>query len=158
LDWVRSAIDLSIAAKAEAFALLIYRGDNSVASAREDFTTSLMNDMDPALLNFIKSEITSFVKWDVLKFFHQNPNTTDTAENLAKYIGRDEQSVELELGNLLTSGLVTRRLLNNTPIYTVTDNELSKTLMSRFVEACEDRHFRVKAVYHILRGINKKNL
>ncbi|NIV33844.1 MAG: hypothetical protein GWN58_31675, partial [Anaerolineae bacterium] len=47
----------------------------------EDFTTRLMNDMDPPLLELVKTKVNSFIKWDLVRFLRENPNTADTAEN-----------------------------------------------------------------------------
>jgi len=49
----------------------------------------LMADLDPELLTFLKGTVNTFVKWDLVRFFHENPHTTDTAENIARYAGRD---------------------------------------------------------------------
>ncbi len=35
----------------------------------------------------------------------------------------------------------------------LTQEQAARDLIRRFVQACEDRHFRVKAVYHIIRGM-----
>ena len=48
----------------------------------EDFTTRLMNDMDPPLLDLVKTKVNSFIKWDLVRFLRENPNTADTAENI----------------------------------------------------------------------------
>jgi len=54
----------------------------------DDFTTRLMDDMDPTLLDFVKQKVNSFIKWDLVRFFYENPHTADTVENIAKYAGR----------------------------------------------------------------------
>ena len=53
--------------------------------------------MPDNLLEFVKSKVTSFIKWDLIRFFHENPNTVDTAENIARYAGRHITAVEPEL-------------------------------------------------------------
>lgn len=119
----------------------------------EDFTAKLMNDMDPALLDFVKSKITSFIKWDLVRFFHENPNTADTAENIARYAGRHVDAVQPELDDLVESGVMERRMLNEMAVYTLVNNEEMRRLIEQFILACEDRHFRVKAVYHIIKNM-----
>jgi len=44
-------------------------------------------------------------------------------------------------------------LLGDMPIYTLVADEEMRELIDKFILACEDRHFRVKAVYHIIRGM-----
>jgi hypothetical protein len=41
----------------------------------------------------------------------------------------------------------------NTVIYSLATDEDMRALVDQFILACEDRHFRVKAVYHIIRGM-----
>jgi hypothetical protein len=119
----------------------------------EDFTAKLMNDMDPELLDFVRNRVNTFIKWDLLKFFHENPNTADTAENIARYVGRSSTAVKAEAQQLVESGLMDMRLVEDLPIYTLTRNQETKRLVNQFLRACEDRNFRVKVVYHIIRGM-----
>lgn len=124
------------------------QGSNS-----DDFTTKLMEDMDPKLLDFVKTKVNSFIKWDLIRFFHENPNTIDTAENIAKYFGRNALTVEPELDELVNSGVMEKRFAGEIPIYSLAKDEEMHRLIDDFVIACDDRHFRVKAVYHIIRGM-----
>jgi hypothetical protein len=119
----------------------------------EDFTAKLMDDMDPALLDFVKNQVNSFIKWDLVRFFHENPNTTDTAENIARYAGRHVDAVQPELEELVISGVMQKRVLDQTSVYALTKDEKVHRLVDQFIQACEDRHFRVKAVYHIIKNM-----
>ena len=121
----------------------------------DDFTARLMDDMDPTLLDFVKTKVNSFIKWDLVRFFHENPHTADTVENIAKYAGRNADAVKPELEDLVESGIMERRSLdnNNMSIYSLSGDEEMRALVDQFIQACEDRHFRVKAVYHIIRGM-----
>ena len=119
----------------------------------EDFTAKLMNDMDPALLDFVKSKVNSFIKWDLIRFFYENPNTIDSAENIARHTGRHVDAVEPELDGLVESGVMEKRAVDGTAIYTVASDQDMRALIEKFILACEDRHFRVKAVYHIIKSM-----
>ena len=120
----------------------------------DDFTTRLMDDMDPTLLEFVKKKVNSFIKWDLVRFFYENPHTTDTVENIAKYAGRNADAVRPELEDLVDSGIMQKKILgDNTPVYSLSADEDMRALVDKFILACEDRHFRVKAVYHIIRGM-----
>ena len=119
----------------------------------DDFTARLMNDMDPALLDFVKAKVNSFIKWDLVRFFYENPNTADTVENIAKYAGRNAAAVEPELEEMVESGVMQKREVEGTAIYSLAENEDMRELVDQFILACDDRHFRVKAVYHIIRGM-----
>ncbi len=124
-----------------------------MASNGDDFTARLMDDMDPVLLDFVKTKVNSFIKWDLVRFFHENPHTADTVENIAKYAGRNVSAVEPELEDLVENGIMTKTQLNDTTIFTLATDDEMRNLVDKFILACEDRHFRVKAVYHIIRGM-----
>lgn len=119
----------------------------------DDFTARLMNDMDPALLDFVKTKVNSFIKWDLVRFFYENPHTADTVENIARYAGRNANAVKPELEELVDSAVMEKRLVDDVPVYSLADDRKMRELVDRFILACEDRHFRVKAVYHIIRGM-----
>jgi predicted transcriptional regulator len=119
----------------------------------EDFTTRLMNDMDPPLLNLVKTRVNSFIKWDLVRFLRENPNTADTADNIAKYVGRNAATVEPELKELVDGGIMEVKSVEGMPIYSFTTDDSTRELLDDFITACEDRHFRVKVIYHIVRGM-----
>jgi len=119
----------------------------------DDFTAKLMDDMPADLLDFVKTKVTSFIKWDLIRFFHENPNTVDTAENIARYAGRSVAATEPELEELEADGIMQRKLIGEQVVFTLTDDPTMRQLIGAFVRACEDRQFRVKAVYHIIRGM-----
>lgn len=124
-----------------------------MASNADDFTARLMDDMDPDLLDFVKTKVNSFIKWDLVRFFYENPHTADTVENIAKYAGRNVDAVRPELEELVEGGIMEKKSLNDTAIYSLATDETMRGLVDQFILACEDRHFRVKAVYHIIRGM-----
>ena len=119
----------------------------------EDFTTRLMNDMDPPLLDLVKTKVNSFIKWDLVRFLRENPNTADTAENIAKYVGRNAATVEPELQELVDSEIMEVKPVDGMQVYSLTTDQSTRELLDRFITACEDRHFRVKVIYHIVRGM-----
>ncbi|MFQ5610903.1 MAG: hypothetical protein ACE5H9_02100 [Anaerolineae bacterium] len=124
-----------------------------MAANGDDFTARLMNDMDPVLLDFVKTKVNSFIKWDLVRFFYENPHTADTVENIAKYAGRNAAAVAPELEELVESDVMERRVVEETSVYSLAADESMRQLIDQFIMACEDRHFRVKAVYHIIRGM-----
>ena len=121
--------------------------------SEDDFTTRLMNDMDPPLLDLVKAKVNSFIKWDLVRFLRENPNTADTADNIARYIGRNASTVEPELQELVASGIMEVKLVEGMSIYNLTQDADTRELLDRFISSCEDRHFRVKVIYHIVRGM-----
>ena len=124
-----------------------------MAIQSDDFTAKLMDDMDARLLDFIKTKVNSFIKWDLVRFFYENPSTTDSVENIAKYAGRNTTAVQTELEELVESSVIEMQLVEGLPVYALASDEEMRQLIEKFILACEDRHFRVKAVYHIIRGM-----
>ncbi|HSR31153.1 MAG TPA: hypothetical protein VLY63_11365 [Anaerolineae bacterium] len=112
-----------------------------------------MNDMDPPLLDLVKTKVNSFIKWDLVRFLRENPNTADTAENIAKYVGRNAATVEPELRELVDSQIMEVKTVDGMPVYSLTTDADTRELLDHFITACEDRHFRVKVIYHIVRGM-----
>jgi hypothetical protein len=112
-----------------------------------------MNDMDPPLLDLVKTKVNSFIKWDLVRFLRENPHTADNAENIAKYVGRNAATVEPELRGLVESEIMTVKLVEGMPVYSLSKDTDTRVLIDRFITACEDRHFRVKVIYHIVRGM-----
>lgn len=119
----------------------------------DDFAASLMNDIDPRLLELIRTRINSFVKWDLVRFFHDNPHTADTAEGIARYTGRDVRVVEPELLQLARDNVLDVEDLAGMRIYTLADDRDTRELIRAFVQACDDHQFRVKAIYHVIRSL-----
>jgi hypothetical protein len=118
-----------------------------------DLAARLMGDMAPQLLEFLKTKVNSFVKWDLVRFFHENPNTTDTAENIARYAGRDVATIEVELDELVGANVLNRQRIGDLIVYSLADDPAMRSLVDQFILACDDRQFRVKAIYHIIRGM-----
>jgi hypothetical protein len=118
-----------------------------------DQTSRLMDDMDPTLLDFLHEKVNSFVKWDLVRFFHDNPHAADTAESIARYTGRDARTIAGELVGLVDTGVLEQQQLAGQTIYTLTADQTMRAIISDFVRACDDRVFRVKAIYHVIRGM-----
>jgi len=117
-----------------------------------DLTGRLMADMDTQLLEFLQTKVNSFVKWDLVRFFHDNPHTTDTAENIARYAGRSVETIRAELRELARDGVLEENQLDDMTVYSLVPDRETRDLLEQFVKASDDRQFRVKAIYHIIRG------
>src|SRR5438094_5510787 len=107
----------------------------------DDLATRLMDDIDPRLLDFIRTKVNSFIKWDIVRFFHDNPHTTDTADGIARYTGRDILIVEPELEQLANAGVLETTELGEMLVYTLTTDAAMRDLIHGFVLACNSRQF-----------------
>lgn len=121
-----------------------------------DLTGRLMADMDPQMLEFLQTKVNSFVKWDLVHFFHDNPHTTDTAENIARYASRGVEAIRAELAELARDGVLEENQVGDTTVYSLAPDRHIRKLLTQFVRASDDRQFRVKAIYHIIRGTRRE--
>ena len=120
-----------------------------------DLTGRVVADMDPRLLRFLQDKISSFVKWDLVRFFYENPHTTDTAHNIARYTGRSVDIVAGELAELAEDGVLEANQLGDMLVFSLVPDTEVRELLARFIEASDDRQFRVKVIYHIIRGMDR---
>lgn len=120
-----------------------------------DLAGRLMADMDPRLLEFLQTKINSFAKWDLIRFFHDNPHTTDTADNITRYVGRSVETTRTALAELARDGVLEENQLGDMIVYSLAPDRQVRELLEQFVRASDDRQFRVKAIYHIIRGTRR---
>ncbi|MBZ0281468.1 MAG: hypothetical protein K8L97_12070 [Anaerolineae bacterium] len=120
---------------------------------QNDYASRLMDDMDPRLLEFLRDKVNSFIKWDLVRFFHDNPHAADTGENIARYTGRDVRTIAGELVELAQAGVLEQHEVSSQTIYTLASDPSMRDLIGVFVLACDDRLFRVKAIYHVIRAM-----
>lgn len=114
--------------------------------------SDIMDEMDPRVLEFIKKHVTTFTRWDMIKFFHENPNTRDTTDNLARYVGRAVELVKREADELVQENVLQSYLQGEHTVYTITQDEDTRRIIGNLVETARERTFRMKLVYHILRA------
>ncbi|MEA3309624.1 MAG: hypothetical protein U9Q70_08965 [Chloroflexota bacterium] len=121
----------------------------------ENLTSRVYSDMDPALLSFVKKYVTSFIKWDLLHFFHRNPHTIDTVENISRYTGRAPETVQRELVELAQSGLLEETHMGKMTIYALASSPKIQAQLAQFVTASLDKQFRIRATYHVIRDMRE---
>lgn len=109
-------------------------------------------DIDPALLNFLHTYVDSFIKWDLLRFFFNNPHTIDTVDNIARYAGRNPETVEQELAELAERGLLEETQMGTLVVYALSGDPEIREQLARFIQASEDRQFRIRAIYYVIKG------
>ncbi len=115
-----------------------------------DLDTKLMEDMEPQLFNFLKTGVNSFIKWDLVRFFHENSTTADTADDIARYAGRAQADIEKELIELVEVGILDQELVGDMSVFSLSTDQATRELIEQFVRACNDRRFRIKVIYHII--------
>jgi hypothetical protein len=105
------------------------------------------------LHDFIRYRVNTFIKWDLVRFFHDNPHTKDTAEAIARYVSRDPETVARALHGLVDSDVLTQEKHNGVEVFALASDESIRDLVGRFMEACHDRQFRVSAIRQVIKGM-----
>ena len=118
---------------------------------KQELNVRITQDLDPELLDFLNTYADSFAKWELLRFFYHNPNTLDTAESIARYIGRSSQHIQKELLELKEHGLLKETSVGNLLVYTLEPPPHLQAQLEKFINATNDREFRRKAVYHLVK-------
>ncbi len=109
-----------------------------------------MATIDTNLLEFLREKVNSFIKWDLVRFFHDNPHTKDTAENIANYTGRDLSTIERELTGLVKAGVLSSKRVSGMVVYSLNSDAVVRSTIDDFMEACNDRQFRVDAIQYVI--------
>lgn len=111
-------------------------------------------DMNAEWRQFLATKVNSFVKWDLVRFFHDNPHTADTVENIAHYVGREVNAIKTELDELARSGVLIAEQKPAITIYRLAKDANMRQLIADFMNACLSRDFRVKAIRYVIESRN----
>ena len=102
------------------------------------------------ITRFVDQHVRSLLTWDLLVFFHRNPDAVLDAEGLATRLGRRVEELQPEVHELCrdhvlecSGGLVRYR----------PDPEMRETVES-FVTACQERGRRLALIALVLHKIN----
>lgn len=90
-------------------------------------------EVDVELLAFAHRYATGPIKWDILFFFGENPYTQDTAEAIARRIGRRAPTVLRELFDLSLMGVLERRRLDGNVVFALSRSPRIRRTLRRFV-------------------------
>ncbi len=114
-------------------------------------------DINPALRAFISQHIGSFVKWDLIRFFHDLPDSVEVADSVARATGRELETVVPALIELTESGLLeSSNMHSGETAYMLASDHRLRTLTNSFILACDDSQFRIKAIYHVIHNLQTK--
>ncbi len=102
---------------------------------------------------FVEHHVRSLLTWDILVFFHRNPDAVLDGEGLALRLGRRVEEIEPEV-EALCAGVILQQaggLIRYKP-----SPEMRDTICS-FVDACQDRGRRLALIALVLHKINPQN-
>ncbi|HEY5539860.1 MAG TPA: hypothetical protein VIL41_00220 [Coriobacteriia bacterium] len=107
--------------------------------------------LGPSVTKFVESHVRSLLAWDILVYFHRNPETALDAAALADRLGRHMEEVEPEIDSLCKGDVLDCKdgLIRYKPT-----PELREQVTS-FVEACHDRGRRLALIALVLHSISK---
>jgi len=106
--------------------------------------------LGPAVMKFVDQHVRSLLTWDILVFFHRNPDAVLDLEGLASRLGRRSEELEPEIEALCSGRILTRAggLVRYRPSPEMRDT------VARFVESCQDRGRRLALIALVLHKIN----
>ncbi|HHJ98883.1 MAG TPA: hypothetical protein ENN10_02915 [Actinobacteria bacterium] len=106
--------------------------------------------LGPAVMGFVDQHVRSLLTWDILVFFHRNPDAVLDTEGLASRLGRRAEELEPEVAALCDSRIlaIAGGLIRYKP-----SPEMRDTI-GRFVESCQDRGRRLALIALVLHKIN----
>lgn len=105
------------------------------------------------LLTFLEEKVNTFVKWDLVRFFHDNPHAIETSENIARTIGRDAIAVAHELDALVAAKVLEAKTSARVRVYRLTSDSKTTDMVHSFLQACDDRDFRMTAIQTVIAGL-----
>jgi len=95
--------------------------------------------VDLELIAFAQRYVTSCVKRDIIATFAKSPWGQDTAENIARRLGRSLGVTRVELGDLVLLGLLDQVKADGITLYTLTHKEELRQAALRFSAQLTDK-------------------
>lgn len=110
--------------------------------------------LGPEAIEFVERHVATLLAWDILVFFHRNPDAVLDSDGLASRLGRRIDEIEPEIEALCEGRILQRAggLIRYRPT-----SDLRKSV-SDFVEACQDRGRRLALIALVLHRIGRAPL
>lgn len=108
--------------------------------------------LGPSVTQFVERHVRSLLAWDILVFFHRNPDAVLDAPGLASRLGRRVEELDPEVEALCEGRILSRA---GGLIRYVASGDL-RSQVSTFVEACHDRSRRLALIALVLHRIGGK--
>jgi hypothetical protein len=101
-------------------------------------------------MQFVEHHVRSLLTWDILVFFHRNPDAVLDADGLASRLGRRVEEIEPEIEALCNGQIL--QCAGGLIRYKPTPEQ--RETIGKFVEACQDRGRRLALIALVLHKIN----
>jgi hypothetical protein len=116
-----------------------------------------LDDIAPEILEFVDEYIDQFVAWDILAYFHENPDLERKPAGIALDIGRRVSTIEPVLIVLLEKGVLAADIDEaEEPNYRYVASAEFKKKMDDFLAASRDRTNRLAIVSRVLQKEAKR--
>lgn len=109
--------------------------------------------LGPSVMQFVEHHVRSLLTWDILVFFHRNPDAVLDANGLASRLGRRVEELDPEIEALCTGRIL--QCAGGLIRYKPTP-EMRETI-GTFVDACQDRGRRLALIALVLHKINPQS-
>lgn len=107
--------------------------------------------LGPTVTQFVELHVRSLLAWDIVVFFHRNPDAVLDSSGLASRLGRRVEEVEPEIDSLCDGHILQRAggLIRYKPSAELRDQ------VGEFVDACQDRGRRLALIALVLHRIGR---
>lgn len=106
--------------------------------------------LGPTVMEFVDQHVRSLLTWDILVFFHRNPDAVLDLEGLASRLGRRPEELEPEIASLCGGRILS--VAGGLIRYKPTDQQ--REAVARFVDSCQDRGRRLALIALVLHKIS----
>ncbi|TLM80216.1 MAG: hypothetical protein FDZ75_08500 [Actinobacteria bacterium] len=107
--------------------------------------------LGPTVIAFVERHVSSLLAWDILVFFHRNPDAVLDVEGLASRLGRKVDEVQPEVDALCDGRILqcAGGLIRYKP------SPETRVQVGEFVDACQDRGRRLALIALVLHRIGR---
>lgn len=111
----------------------------------------MLPELNPDLNDFITKHIDNFVKWDLVAYFHQNPDLVETPSEIAVRLGRRLEDVSAALDDLVAGRILCKQEVGAEQAYSLVSEGPEQKLVAAFVDALDSRGQRLQILTKLLR-------
>lgn len=112
-----------------------------------------MHDLEgvlgPSVIAFVERHVRSLLAWDILVYFHRNPDSEVDIASLAARLGRRAEEVEPEVVLMCGEGI----LACSDGVIRYSPSAEKAARVTEFVESCQDRDRRLALIALVLHSI-----
>lgn len=116
-----------------------------------------LNNVSPDVLEFVDTYIDCFVSWDIIAYFHENPDTERKVSSVALDIGRRVSTIERSIKVLVEQGILAGEAeIDDEPAYRYSAPADFRNRVDKFLAATRDRTTRLAIVSKVLQKEARK--